>query len=67
MTQFLRKILGFVGGDAPIEKDDFSLFFDAKAADKAKIIRQVMREASAEQREVLKKYEERGLAGATRE
>jgi len=65
MTHFFRKILGFAGGDVHVEKDDFSLFFDAKSADKAKVIRQVMREASDEQREVLKKYKEKELAGAS--
>ena len=41
------------------EKNDFSEFFvTAKSNEKAKVIRQVLREATAEQKAVLKKYEE---------
>lgn len=40
------------------EKNDFSTFFlDAKSKDKAKIIRQVLKEATEEQRAVIREYE----------
>ena len=39
------------------ENNDFSDFFlNAKSGEKAKVIRQVLREANEEQRELVKKY-----------
>jgi hypothetical protein len=64
MINFILRCFGFSKTETR-EKDDFATFFDAKSGEKAKIIKQVMREASAEQREVLKKYQEE-LAGASR-
>mgnify|MGYP001578046369 CR=1 FL=1 len=61
MTNFILRYLGLSKAETA-EKDDFATFFDAKSGEKAKIIKQVMREASAEQREVLKKYKEKELA-----
>ncbi len=41
------------------EKNDFSEFFlHAKSKDKAKVIRRVLKEASDEQRALIKKYRE---------
>ncbi len=41
------------------EKNDFSDFFlHAKSKDKAKVIRRVLKEASDEQRALMKKYQE---------
>lgn len=41
------------------EKNDFSEFFvNAKSKDKTKIMRHVLREATEQQRAVIKKYEE---------
>ncbi len=58
MTDFILKILGFAKG-IPEKKDDFSHFFlEAKSNEKAKVIRQVLKEATAEQETLLKKYRE---------
>ncbi len=45
------------------EKNDFSEFFlHAKSKDKAKVIRRVLKEASDEQRALMKKYREAKIA-----
>lgn len=56
MIDYILKILGFSKGE-PEKKDDFSHFFlDAKSAEKAKVIRQVLREATEEQKTLLQRY-----------
>ncbi|MDO8561308.1 MAG: hypothetical protein Q7S05_00585 [bacterium] len=58
MTDFILKILGF-SKETPEKKDDFSHFFlEAKSGEKAKVIRRVLKEATAEQETLLKKYHE---------
>jgi len=64
MMRYIYKYLGIAPRvDAQsVEKDDFSEFFyDAKSAKRAKIIREVMREATAEQKAVIKRYKEKQL------
>jgi len=62
MTDFILKMLGF-SRETPEKKDDFSYFFlDAKSNEKAKVIRQVLKEATAEQETLLKKYREMEVA-----
>jgi hypothetical protein len=55
MMEFIKKI---TGNTQPTErKDDFSEFFtNASSKEKTKVIRQVMREATEEQRSVVEKY-----------
>lgn len=55
MTEFFRKIFGI---ERPQKGDDFSDFIHGKAVDKTKIMKQVLREATEEQRAVLKRYRE---------
>lgn len=60
MTQFILRILGLSPAKEEKSKDDFGHFFTkAKSAEKVKVIRRVMREATAEQERVLKEYRER--------
>jgi hypothetical protein len=57
MTNFILKLFGLSGRSPTAEKDDFSEFFhDAKSGEKAKVIRQIMREATEEQKAVLERY-----------
>jgi len=62
MTDFILKILGF-SKDQPEKKDDFSyFFFDAKSGEKRKIIRQVLREATEEQKTLMQRYQREKVA-----
>lgn len=56
MTKYLLKILGFPTSE-PKREDDFLDFINGKSSEKIQIIRQVLREANAEQREIMRKYE----------
>jgi hypothetical protein len=59
MMAFLKGLFGSKKTEKE-EKNDFSGFFlDIKSKDKAKIIRQVLREATEEQREIMKEYEKK--------
>lgn len=53
MTSFIKGFLGLGGGKAASRSNDFSEFFAKSSGDKAKVIRQVLREANAEQRKVM--------------
>jgi hypothetical protein len=56
MIEFIKKITGNATS-TPVKKDDFSDFFlHADSKEKTKIIRQVMKEATEEQRSVVEKY-----------
>jgi len=59
MINFLKRCFSTQSGKTGTkpENNDFSDFFaHAKSKDKAKIIRQVLREANSEQRAVIEKY-----------
>lgn len=60
MTQLIAKIFGF-HPEHPSKKDDFSLFFESKAHEKAKVIRQILKEATKEQEQTVQKYRENKL------
>ena len=55
MTDFILKWLGFSKAQ-PEKADDFFDFINSKSGDKVKIMKQVLREASDEQRNLLEKY-----------
>jgi hypothetical protein len=62
MMHFIHKYIGLKPSKTAKEdeKDDFSRFFyDAKSAEKSKVIKEVMREATAEQQAVIKRYKEK--------
>jgi len=62
MIDFIKKISGFAA-QTEQKKDDFSEFFTtASSKEKTKVIRQVMKEATEEQRSVVEKY--KGMAKA---
>ncbi len=55
--RFLIKYLFGSSSESKEQKNDFSDFFiKASSKEKAKVIRQVLREANEEQRETLRKY-----------
>lgn len=57
MIAFVSNIVSRFSKPKTSEKDDFGRFFhDAKSKEKAKLIKRVMREATAEQEKVLKEY-----------
>ncbi|RJQ34121.1 hypothetical protein C4568_03210 [Candidatus Parcubacteria bacterium] len=63
MTQYILKLLGFSRGEAPTETDDFSEFFlHAKSKTKAKVMREIMREATEEQEALLRRYQDSKLS-----
>jgi hypothetical protein len=56
MIEFIKKITGNPISTSQ-KRDDFSDFFlHAKSSEKAKVIKQVIREATEEQRSVVEKY-----------
>jgi hypothetical protein len=57
MTQYLRHIWAHMTGAPQAKASDFSDFFTKSSGDKAKVIRQVLREANEEQRRVVEKYQ----------
>ncbi len=58
MMEFIRKITG-VAEKIDGKKDDFSDFFlHAKSKEKTKVLKQIMKEATEEQRNVVEKYKE---------
>jgi len=64
MMHYIYKYLGFkpFSSTRNVAGDDFSEFFyDAKSSKKAKVIREVMREATAEQEAVIERYKEKQL------
>jgi len=62
MKDFILKILGFSKGQ-PEKKDDFShFFFDAKSGEKRKVIRQILREATDEQKMLMERYQKEKVA-----
>jgi hypothetical protein len=63
MMRFIRNLFIHQGSETR-EKDDFSDFFlNAKSGEKAKVIRQVLREANKEQRELVEKYRQKFSVG----
>lgn len=57
MTKFIKHFLGIGKGHKTPEKNDFSEFFmSAKSKEKAKVVRQVLREANEEQRAMMAEY-----------
>lgn len=60
---YLSKYFGIGRGRMKmVEEDDFSEFFAVKFTEKVKIIREVMREATAEQEIVIKRYRGKQIA-----
>ena len=62
-TDMLKLIKGFLatfGAGETKRNSDFSDFFTKPAGEKAKVIRQVLREANEEQRKVVREYREQG-------
>lgn len=57
---FIFKILGF-SESQPDRTDDFFDFINATSGDKVKVMRQVLREATDEQRNLLEKYKANAL------
>jgi hypothetical protein len=58
MMEFIKKITGTPTATSQ-KRDDFSDFFlHAKSSEKVKVIRQVIREATEEQKAVVKKYKD---------
>ncbi|MEJ0053380.1 MAG: hypothetical protein WDN10_01450 [bacterium] len=53
MTNFIRGFFGSSGAKKGHADNDFSAFFSRSSADKVKVVRQVLREANAEQRKVM--------------
>jgi hypothetical protein len=63
MIKFISKILN-TSKKKPEKGDDFSYFFlEAKSREKAQVIKQIMKEATEEQENVLRKYNESKLIG----
>lgn len=58
MTELIKGIFGGLSGNKDRKSSDFSDFFSKPAADKTKVIRQVLREANEEQRKVMREYRE---------
>lgn len=54
MTSFIKGIFGITDKRGSTS-NDFSEFFSKPSVDKAKVIRQVLREANAEQRKMMEK------------
>lgn len=58
MTNIIKGFFASVSGGKTNENNDFSAFFSKSSGDKVRVIRQVLREANAEQRRVMKEYKE---------
>ena len=58
MTDLIKGFFASFGHKDDSTSSDFSAFFSKPSGDKAKVIRQVLREANEEQRKVMKKYRE---------
>jgi hypothetical protein len=58
MTNLIKGIISTFGGGETKKNSDFSDFFTKSSGDKAKVIRQVLREANEEQRKEVIKYRE---------
>lgn len=56
MTSKIKSFFSNLYGGTPKVSNDFSDFFSKPSGDKAKVIRQVLREANAEQRRVVQEY-----------
>lgn len=57
MTKFIKNLFGIGTEPKATEKNDFSEFFaNAKSKEKAKMVRQVLREANEEQRAMMAEY-----------
>lgn len=61
MTNFIKGLITTFQGKTQ-KNNDFSDFFNKPAGDKAKVIRQVLREANEEQRKTVRKYHEQQLS-----
>jgi hypothetical protein len=57
MTKYFRHFWTTMTGASQPKASDFSDFFTKSSGDKAKVIRQVLREANEEQRRVVEKYQ----------
>ena len=58
MTKIIKNFLASLNGHKTPKTNDFSEFFDKSSGHKAKVIRQVLREANEEQRKVISEYRE---------
>jgi len=56
MINILKGFFTPLSGGRVEQKNDFSAFFTKSSGDKAKVIRQALREANAEQRRVMQEY-----------
>jgi hypothetical protein len=56
MTTLIRGLISSLGGNSGRKSSDFSEFFDKSSGHKAKVIREVLREANKEQRKVMQEY-----------
>ena len=59
MTNLIKGLLATFGAKGHKKSNDFSEFFNKPSGDKAKVIRQVLREANEEQRKMVMKYREK--------
>lgn len=62
MTDIIKGFFASISGRNAHESNDFSAFFSKPAGDKVKVIRQVLREANAEQRKVMKEYKDKEIS-----
>jgi len=58
MSKILKNFMKSLSGRETSKTSDFSDFFEKSSGDKAKVIRQVLREANQEQRKVIDEYKE---------
>jgi len=56
MINLIKGFLATIGGGERKKNSDFSDFFSKPSGDKAKVIREVLREANKEQREAVLEY-----------
>lgn len=53
MNRIIKNLTQSLSGKEAPKSSDFSDFFDKSSGDKAKVIRQVLREANEEQRKIM--------------
>jgi len=59
MSKLIKGFLAVVAKKTERKSSDFSDFFTKSSGDKAKVIRQVLREANAEQKKMIETYREK--------
>jgi hypothetical protein len=62
MTEFIKGFFSSSKSKSHAQANDFSDFFDKKSGEKVKIIRQVLREANAEQKKLLREFKDRKIS-----